>query len=857
MIKLQGIAFNETAMKNNTWRYTIEDSKSKKHYLISFNDYRIIMHYNIKVLYVIKPNKNTDYDDSKIIQNVKYLKITTNMKHIKHILYDIISLTSPTIRQIIEEFGEKSMEVIINEFDKISPMPTIDDFGSDTDNEDQIQISNEDYKKITEYRKCDSIHVLQNFFYEMDIKYNHKWYDKIMKHYELDSDFSIDKIKNKPYDLFFNCNLPFDIVDSIGLKLLSKYHPDRIQSIIKYIYKKLNSEGVLYLSKEKIVAYCEKKKIIIDDKLSKLLISSLKRITKKNKFYYTSHETYFMEKYVEMFCGKFMNNEIDVPNDYNREKLVETTMLQSEQLDAIDMIIKNNISIITGAPGTGKTYVIAHSCNQLEINIVLAPTGGAVQKLKYEIGRIFSDNKLDDNKHRRRPICKTINSFLCNEKNYDDIPINIFIDEMSMVSLSLFYKFLISLKKIKCMRLVLSGDKNQLPSIEGGNIFEDIINFSEFPCLELKKQHRTDKKIIISNAELILNGLDIQPDNDVVIFNESNTKEEIYDNLWKNLSNPKYKIRTDNSSILIPQRERGICSDYYNKRLQDYYNDKSEKICSNKKFDFRIGDKVINKKNDYQKEVYNGSILTTKNYIYKEIKKNNDKTLDILKFNNNKIVKHEKYTENKYRANQQFDHKLVCLFHENEKDLTKGEIRNYTKDELDMIELAYATTVHAAQGKGYDNVIIILHSSMYQPLLTRKMFYTAVTRSSKRCIIIGDKTSLNYCKKKDLPRVTNLFQNNTNDYDMIEFIVDNMCKYIDHSDVQNILIGIDINTNKMNYDCSVNDDEYKKLIKKLWENKNTLIKLFKLLENHIIVDYIGDKNKYVSKKNKLESIDET
>lgn len=846
MIKtFKGLVIDEYSLKNKTWKYCIKNNKEKQ-YFISFDDYKIIMHYDVNIRYKIC--KNPKYGDSKNIINVEYLKITENMKHIKHILYDVICLTSTTVNDLTYTLKKNTMKIIINEFEKIKPS------SSNSKDNTFIYIDEDDYKKIKKYRKCDMLRIVQSFFNEMNIKYNNKWYNKIISHYGENNKNLLDEIKKNPYDLYSACKIPFEIVDTIGCKLFFIYHPDRINSIIDFIYKKQNNLGVIYLSKKQIIDYTKSKKITISDNVLKLLIRNLKKITINDNDYYTTSEIYFMEKYIENFCNELKNCEVRVSDDYNKDELYDkdlknnslTKTLDPEQVNAIDMIIRNKICIITGAPGTGKSYTITSACEKLQTKTyILAPTGTAVQKLKSEI-----------NKKNQLIECQTIHLFLtklkskANSKLLDyNSEISIFIDEMSMVSLQLFYDLLFNLQNINNIRLILSGDKNQLPSIQGGNIFEDMIKYSSIPISELKHQRRTEGQILVKNANLILNGKNIEPDNNILIFKECNTIEEIDNTLWSILENQKHNIKVNNSIILIPTREKGICTNYYNKKLQDYYNPNSEKICSNKKFEFRINDKIINKKNNYIKKVYNGSILTIKSFSYNEIQKNKNGDSYVVEFLNNKMVNSYPYKHNIYKNNQQYNHKLECLFHEDEENLTKGKLRKYEKEELNMIELAYATTIHSAQGKGYKTVIIILHSSMYSELLTRKMLYTALTRTKTKCIIIGDKKSLEYCKKIDRPRITNLFQNNITSYDMICFILNNIHKYIKYTNILHFLTEIKLDHNNFKHDITINYKKYDTILTILLSNTDNVIELYKILENNELCDNINNRS------NNLISID--
>ena len=844
---IKGVIIEETEKSNGVWWYVLKTKKEKYINLVSFDDYRIMMHYNVTINYLIKESSNPKYKDTNKITNVKYNEIITDIGLIKRLLENI-KISKLIVDEIIRKFKKNALNIIINEFDKLG----------------KIEMNSDDHEKLKKFRDDDTIRIYQDFFYEMNVKYDHKWYNEINNHFGS----NIDKIKDKPYNLFTECKLPFKIVDQIGVKLRFNNHPERIKCIIDYTFKNMNKNGKLYLSKNELILWCEKQKIIIDAVILGSLITSLKKITIDGKKYYTIMKFYLMEKYIENFCNKLINQKAKIPKNYSREKLVEETSLDPDQMDAVDLIVNNNICIITGSPGTGKTYVIAHTCNQFknESIIILAPTGTAVEKLKHEINKLYAGNKINV-----QPKCSTIHSFLAsNKKNTKDSTdetieyntnknsdeyCNIFIDEMSMVPLILFYDLInfISKKNTK-IRLVLSGDKNQLPSIEGGKIFEDMITYSKIPRKELKKIYRADHKNIIENAILVMEGKDIKPDNRSIIFKESETDENVFDNLWQILSNKAYKIRPCNSCVLIPQRQKGICTDYYNKKLQDYYNKDSEKLCKNKKFEIRKKDKLINKKNDYNKHIFNGSILTAIKYTYNKIVKENnelgneldDDELYVHKMSNNNKIISKKICHNKdYKENQQYDHKLVCKYHEDETNLKIGDRINYNNKELNNLELAYAMTVHSAQGKGYDTVILILHSTMYPLLLTRKLFYTALTRTKKRCIIIGDKKALEMCKKIDVPRITNLFQNNHTICDMLFFIFDKVSEYINLDEVSCLLNEIGINSNYfLNNFMTEYYKESQKLCNVLIHKSNHCLELFKLLEYNDIMENINEqKNK--------------
>ena len=145
-----------------------------------------------------------------------------------------------------------------------------------------------------------------------------------------------------------------------------------------------------------------------------MVANNLIRLKIDKKEYFTTIKLYKTEKSIEKYCEELLDDKIDIPADYALLNL-DDYLLQDEQKSAVDLIMNNNIGIITGSPGTGKTYIIGHACNQLRNHgqtIVLAPTGAAVEKLRYDINRLYRDRKF-----KNRPECSTRHSFLFSNMN--------------------------------------------------------------------------------------------------------------------------------------------------------------------------------------------------------------------------------------------------------------------------------------------------------------------------------------------------------------------------------------------------------------------------------------------------------
>ena len=617
--------------------------------------------------------------------------------------------------------------------------------------------------------------------------------------------------------------MPFKIVDQIGVGLGFNTEPVRIKLLTDYIYKKCNERGKSYLAEEEIFEFCKEHEFEYDDEVIQLIINGLTKIVPVASPYYTIPKIYAMEKYIENFCLDLTDTKPLIHDSYDPDKIKDVFPdISDEQLEAAYMLINNSLSIITGRPGSGKTTVVTCASTMLTDCVTfLGPTGTSVQNIEIAI------SQLSKVKNIRNTECRTIHSFITShhktkkgdntekrnnpnpqEPDYHT-PHTFIIDEMSMVPLDLFYDLILILQQYHKYRITLLGDSDQLPSINGGKIFYDMITYSKIPRTSLKSVKRTNLKGIIENAKLVIQGLDIQPDQQSVVLLNTQTKDDI-DKTIQGLFKKFPKIDVHNSCILIPQKKGEISTRIYNRQLQNHYNSKGDSICKNKYYEFRVGDKLINKKNNYDIGIYNGSILTSREYSYKILVKdfgdlryrlminNIDRGLHIIK---NKTLDLPK------RSGTEYNHQFKCMYHPHEDDLEMGTDVSIHKDQLKNLELGYSITIHSAQGKGYEYVIIVLNKQMCRMLLTRKLLYTAITRAKRKCIIISDTESLEYCKAIDKLRITNLFQNHMGKIDQVNYLVDTIPRNLIDPQIKQIVNTISHLNNKRIYKSKLTLDD--------------------------------------------------
>jgi exodeoxyribonuclease V alpha subunit len=366
-------------------------------------------------------------------------------------------------------------------------------------------------------------------------------------------------------------------------------------------------------------------------------------------------------------------------------------ILENEQRKAIKASFFRKFLVCTGGPGTGKTtiiQVIARLYDKAKFKVLLvAPTGRAAKRMTEATG--YEAKTI----HRALEYSYEIGGFRRNQENPIDADI-IVIDEASMVDIKLMSKLLSAIKNEA--RVILIGDINQLPSVGPGSVLRDIIESKVVTVVELKYVFRqAQKSNIVVNAHLINKGIfpKIFKDDKITDFNFiNNTNPSDIQKIITDIArNSYFKSKSlMECQVLSPMRKGALGVDTLNQLLQKSLN--TSKISVTIGFNtFCLGDKVMQLRNNYQKDVYNGDIG-----IVERID-NEERVVEVM-----------------------FGSKRV----------------EYEFFEIDDLTLSYACTIHKSQGSEYDTVIIPVVTQHYI-MLARNLLYTAITRGKKKVVIIG------------------------------------------------------------------------------------------------------------------------
>jgi len=543
---------------------------------------------------------------------------------------------------------------------------------------------------------------------------------------------AIEKIQDNPYilvDIVYGVD--FYKIDKIAVETgIPKDNNNRIKSGIKYALLIASYNGNICVQKENLIEYVKSILEIPEENILDNLtnLNVLKEIyieeldEEKWVYLYPFHkaEKNIAEKLIQL--DEYGKQEIkNFGNEIKKSEKKLGIELSEKQFEAINQINENNICIITGGPGTGKTTIIKFVIDIYKSHnkkvVLCAPTGRAAKRINETTGeeaktihRLLEIGKFEEDK--------------LGSIDIDVLPIDadiLVIDEMSMVDIFLM-NYIVKAVYLGT-KIIFVGDINQLPSVGPGSILKDIIDCEKFETVVLNQIFRqAAKSKIIVNAHDVNNGInfigkkDYEKDanEDFFYINESNQEKMLYNVI--SLSKERLKKYGDyeffnNIQVLTPTKKGMIGTKELNQSLQQALNPKientEEKTYGN--IEFREGDRVMQIKNNYD--------------IYWE--KEGERGTGAFNGELGRIIKID--TEEKQMKVEFDDGKNVW----------------YLFSELDQLEHAYAITIHKAQGSEFDVVILAIPQSSNK-LLTRNLLYTGITRAKKLLIVIGNNNLIEF-----------------------------------------------------------------------------------------------------------------
>lgn len=553
-----------------------------------------------------------------------------------------------------------------------------------------------------------------------------------LKIYAIYQEKTVELVKENPYRLVEEVDgigfLTADkIAQSMGIKKDSAF---RFRAGILHILNE-NSEksGNTYIPKETLFSdlakllelskdeYYEQFTMVLDnlcfDKVTTTFFKKPQEIVMTTKMYFTENS---VAQKLALLNATANTCDIDISDDISHFETINKIKFDVSQKQAIENSIKSGVSVITGGPGTGKTTIIKCIINILKQQknkvMLLAPTGRAAKRLSE------STNEEAKTIHRGLEVDFRGDKglFVHNDTNPLDADA-VIVDEVSMVDVILMSALLKALPR-DC-KLILVGDKDQLPSVGAGNVLDDILKSGIISVSYLTKIFRQDEhSLIISNAHLINDGEMPVLDNSSsdFFFDQKVDLNDIHSTILTMVTKriPNF-LKTDISKIqVLAPLKAGVCGiENLNKSLQDIINPTSVMkveivVGSNI---FREGDKVMQTSNNYDLEwtkrdgymteqgagVFNGDI----GYIHKINRQTGETTV-------------------------WFEDGRECI---------------YPRTEVSELSLAYAITIHKSQGSEFDVVVIPIISGTGL-ILTRNLLYTAVTRAKKMVVLVGEKKNL-------------------------------------------------------------------------------------------------------------------
>lgn len=513
---------------------------------------------------------------------------------------------------------------------------------------------------------------------------------------------SVSKVQENPYRLADDIwGIGFKTADGIASRMgYGKDDPRRVRSGILYTLGQLADEGHCFATGEQLLGTAAELLDVGEEAIGAVLadMSGAGDVI-------TDGEAIYLPPFHYAECGVarrllalrngngslFSEDEPELPR-------VEGIVYDETQLEAVRLALKSKVMVLTGGPGTGKTTTTKAIIGALRSSgmkvLLAAPTGRASKRMSEATGmeaktihRMLEYNPKDGY-----------------QRNADN-PLTgdaLIVDECSMIDILLMNNLLKAVPD--GMRLILVGDIDQLPSVGAGNVLRDIIDSGAVPVIRLTRIFRqAQSSRIVMSAHAVNAGrlpdLSNGRETDFFFLREEDPEkvaESIVDLVGRRLPGA-YGIGADSIQVLTPMQRGVVGAASLNIALQQSLNGNGDSL-SRGGYTFRKGDRVMQLRNDYDKEVFNGDL----GYI-------TEVSLE------DRVLKVD------------FD----------------GREIEYDSTELDELSLAYATTIHKAQGSEYPVVVIPVMMNHFV-MLQRNLIYTGITRARKVCVLIGQLKALSY-----------------------------------------------------------------------------------------------------------------
>lgn len=591
-------------------------------------------------------------------------------------------------KAIVSRFGLETINVIENDIERLLEVP---------------RLGRKRMEKIREsWEKQKDIKEVMVFLQGYGV--STAFAAKIYRKYEKES---IAKVKENPYQLADDIwGIGFKTADGIASKMgYEKNDPRRCRSGILYTLNELAEEGHVYAEPEQLVDAAVKLLEAEESPVRQALASMIEAndVVLDNEviylppFYYAENGS---AKRLQSLLSdtSLFNAGIAAEPEAEYGAKTDGIIYDGVQQAAIQKALDSKVMVLTGGPGTGKTtttqgIIAAFKARHMSI-LLAAPTGRAAKRMTEATGmeaktihRLLEYNPMDGYKRN------------------DENPLEgdaLIVDECSMIDILLFYNLMKAIPSK--MRLILVGDIDQLPSVGAGNVLRDIIDSQQIPVVRLTRIFRqAQSSRIVMNAHAINAGqfpnIKNGFDTDFFFISQEDADEIVKliiglvrDRLPKTYGYPSKEVQ-----VLTPMQRGTVGAGNLNIELQNALNPTGLSLARGG-YTFRQGDKVMQIRNNYDKNVFNGDI----GYI--TAVDTTERTLSIT-----------------------FDNRVV------EYDIT----------ELDEIVLAYAVTIHKSQGSEFP-VVVMPVTMKHFVMLQRNLIYTGITRAKKICVLVGTTKALAY-----------------------------------------------------------------------------------------------------------------